>query len=118
MNEELAALGDAIRRIRKSRKISQMAVGELCGLHRTYICDIERGNRNMTFLSLAKVARALGTTTSEIIRHAEGERLLSLKPDSNNGGAPKGPSAKATSLGKLASSCQPRYSERRHRPER
>jgi transcriptional regulator with XRE-family HTH domain len=71
MNEELAALGNAIRRIRKTRNISQMALGELCGLHRSYICDIERGTRNVTFLSLVKLARALSMNASEIVRDAE-----------------------------------------------
>jgi transcriptional regulator with XRE-family HTH domain len=71
MNEELAALGVAIRRVRKTLNISQTTLGELCGLHRTYICAVESGVRNVTFLSLVKLARALNTTVSEIIRDAE-----------------------------------------------
>jgi transcriptional regulator with XRE-family HTH domain len=71
MNQELAALGNAIRQIRKARKISQLDLGEECGLHRTYICDVERGARNITFLSLRKLAKALGLTVSEIIHQSE-----------------------------------------------
>jgi transcriptional regulator with XRE-family HTH domain len=69
-NVELAILGKAIRRVRESRRMSQMAMGEESGLHRTYICDIERGARNVTFLSLLKLAHALGTTVSELTREA------------------------------------------------
>jgi transcriptional regulator with XRE-family HTH domain len=76
VNVELTILGEAIRRIRKSRRMSQMALGEESGLQRTYIGDVERGARNVTFLSLLKLAHALGTTVSELTRDAgSGVRL-------------------------------------------
>lgn len=71
VNVELANLGNAIRRVRKSRKMSQMALGEESGMQRTYICDVERGARNVTFLSLLKLAHALGTTVSELTRDTD-----------------------------------------------
>ena len=89
MNRELQALGDAIRQIRKARKISQVALGTLSGLHRTYICDIERGTRNLTFLNLLKLARALGMTVSEITRQAEVGGPLALEADEEKPSAPK-----------------------------
>jgi transcriptional regulator with XRE-family HTH domain len=97
MNEELAALGSAVRRFRHARSISQEALGGLSDLHRTYICDIERGARNVSFLSLMKLARALGVTVSEIIRDAEVSRPLPLAIDDSKCTAPEAtPAMRAT----------------------
>ena len=71
MNPELLALGENIRRLRRSLKISQEELAEKCGLHRTYLSDLERGNRNLSFLSLLAVARGLGLTISELTRNIE-----------------------------------------------
>lgn len=48
-----------IRSKRSSIGISQEELADLCGLHRTYIGAIERGERNITVNTLAKVASAL-----------------------------------------------------------
>ena len=71
MTLELASLGDNIRKARQRLKISQDALAERCGLHRTYITDIERGARNVSFGSLLKVAQGLGTTVSELTSNIE-----------------------------------------------
>jgi len=71
MNPELLALGENIRRLRRSLKISQEELAEKCELHRTYLSDLERGNRNLSFLSLLAVARGLGLTISELTRNVE-----------------------------------------------
>ena len=48
MQEEIrVAYGKAVRTIRQDKKISQEELGDLCGLHRTYISDIELGKRNV-----------------------------------------------------------------------
>lgn len=45
MQEEIrVAYGKAVRAIRQDKKISQEELGDLCGLHRTYISDIELGS--------------------------------------------------------------------------
>ena len=107
MNNELQALGDAIRRVRKARKISQEALSTLCGLHRTYICDIERGTRNLTFLNLLKLARALGMTVSEITHQAEGGGPLALEANEEKCSAPKASIATPAAERKSASSYRP-----------
>jgi len=71
MNNELAALGRNIRRVRKRLELSQEAMAEKCGLHRTYISDIERGNRNPSFSSLVMMSRGLGLTVSELTKNIE-----------------------------------------------
>jgi CheY-like chemotaxis protein len=61
--------------------ISQEELGGRAGLHRTYICDIERGARNVSLESIEKLARALEISVA---------RLFSYEPTS---GVPKDQSA-------------------------
>ena len=79
MNTELAILGKNVRRFRQNREISQEALANECGLHRTYVSDVERGARNVSFYSLLKLARGLGTTISELTRNVESGVCTRLK---------------------------------------
>jgi len=80
MSVEITNFGANVRKARQNRKISQEALAELCDLHRTYICDIERGARNLSLLSIVKIARALGVTTSELTVNVELDLHASLEP--------------------------------------
>ncbi len=51
--------GEVVRKIRMEQNISQEELGYLCGLHRTYISDIERGIRNVSLDNIEKIAKAL-----------------------------------------------------------
>ncbi len=55
------AFAQALRRIRSDMGLSQEALGELCGLHRTYIGSVERGERNIAIDNIEKIALALKT---------------------------------------------------------
>ena len=67
----LAAVGQAIRGFRLKLGISQEALGYKAGLHRTYVSDVERGQRNPTAVTLRVLALSMGTESSEILRVAE-----------------------------------------------
>lgn len=57
-----------IRRLRLHRRWSQEDFAARCGLHRTYIGAIERGERNITINTLARIARALGTAPGALLQ--------------------------------------------------
>lgn len=61
-------LGDRVRVRRKAIGVSQEKLGELCGLHRTYIGQIERGEVNCTINNLLRLAEGLGVDVSELVR--------------------------------------------------
>jgi transcriptional regulator with XRE-family HTH domain len=62
----LRRLGLRIRRLREKTNISQETLGQIAGLHRTYIGAIERGERNPSVLSLKKIADALKVTLGDL----------------------------------------------------
>ena len=56
INEEV---GFNIRRIREERGLSQEELAALAGLHRAYVGQIERGEKNIGLKNLEKIAKAL-----------------------------------------------------------
>lgn len=56
INEEV---GFNIRIIRQERGLTQEELGALAGLHRAYIGQIERGEKNIGLRNLEKIANAL-----------------------------------------------------------
>ena len=46
-------------------------LAELCGLHRTYISDIERCNRNVSIDNIEKIANSLHITASDLLKERE-----------------------------------------------
>lgn len=64
----LAALGQNVRRRREARELTQEKLAERAGLDPTYISGIERGLRNPGIKNVAKLAKALGFTTAELVK--------------------------------------------------
>lgn len=71
MQPDRRSLGSAIRRRREQLRLSQEALAERACVHRTYVGGVERGERNITVVTLAKFADALKTQASTILRDAE-----------------------------------------------
>ena len=67
MSDIRKKIGNKIREIRKQRGFSQEELAFRCGLHRTYISDIERGDRNVSIKNIEKIANALKVKPSKLL---------------------------------------------------
>ena len=64
----LIALGQNVRQTRETKQLTQEKLAEFAGLDPTYISGIERGLRNPGIKNVARIAKALGLTTSELCK--------------------------------------------------
>jgi transcriptional regulator with XRE-family HTH domain len=66
-SSELVALGRTIRHLRLAQGLSQEDLAERCKMHRTYIGGIERGERNVSFGNLLKLADGLEVNPARLL---------------------------------------------------
>jgi len=59
--------GTEVRRIRTQRGLSQEKLAFEAGLHRTYISQVEGGNRNISLINIYRLAAALGVKAKELL---------------------------------------------------
>lgn len=67
----LTALGQRIRDLRAKQGYSQESFADSIGVHRTFIGTIERGESNLSFHNLVRIATALGVTLSQLLSGIE-----------------------------------------------
>lgn len=60
--------GTNVRNYRTEKEISQEKFAELCGLHRTYISDIECFRRSISLDNIQKIADALDIETYKLFK--------------------------------------------------
>jgi transcriptional regulator with XRE-family HTH domain len=63
----LKAFGARLRRLRLAAGLSQEELSDKCGLDRTYIGGVERGERNLSLLNIVKIAGALRIPASRLM---------------------------------------------------
>ncbi len=68
---QLIALGKEIRRRREALGLSQDNMAYEHGFSRTYYSAVERGEHNVTFINLLRIAKALKAPLSELIQKIE-----------------------------------------------
>jgi transcriptional regulator with XRE-family HTH domain len=80
-NDILKLVGQRIRSLRKERGLSQEQLGEKGGFHYSYIGQVERGEKNVSLLNLAKISEALEVSLSQLFAYVDGEER---RTDSGN----------------------------------
>jgi transcriptional regulator with XRE-family HTH domain len=58
--------GGRVRELRKEQGLSQEALALVCGLDRTYVGGVERGERNISLVNIYRIAAALGIPVKDL----------------------------------------------------
>ena len=66
----IAALARVIRLRRVALGYSQDSFADHIGMHRSYYAALERGQRNMTLVTLGRVGRGLNSTLAQLFMDA------------------------------------------------
>jgi transcriptional regulator with XRE-family HTH domain len=77
-NPDLVAFGLAIRQRRKALGYSQEGFGDACGIDRSYMGGIERGEHNLALANILKIVQAMKITPSEFFRDLDPDRKFDL----------------------------------------
>ena len=59
MSDVLKVVGNNVKNYRESKGLTQAELADEAELHRNYIATVEKGERNLSILSLQKIADAL-----------------------------------------------------------
>jgi len=66
-SEATRALGERVRTHRNALGLSQEALADRCGVHWTFLGQVERGQRNLRLSNLLKIAAGLGVDPGELV---------------------------------------------------
>jgi len=67
MDDLRRQFGRNVRRLRLRLGLSQEKLALACGLDRTYVGSVERGERNISLINIGKMAEALRITPSDLL---------------------------------------------------
>ena len=67
----LKALGLRIRELRRAQNLSQEGFADKCGVHRTFMGTVERGESNLSFSNILKIASTLGVSLAALFEEVD-----------------------------------------------
>ena len=68
LSPALRTFGERVRARRHKLGKSQEQLADACGLHWTFVGQVERGRRNLSLHNLLKIAEGLGIDPAELVR--------------------------------------------------
>ncbi|TYS68824.1 helix-turn-helix transcriptional regulator [Sutcliffiella horikoshii] len=68
--------GITVRKLRTQKGFSQEVLAERTGLHRTYISDVEQGERNLSLININKFCKALEISLANFFKMMEEEKFI------------------------------------------
>lgn len=72
-NQIKQTFGKTLKSYRLQKKLSQESLAELSQLHRTYISEVERGDRNISLINIFKLCKSLEIETTLFFAKMEEE---------------------------------------------
>ena len=67
----LEQFGVRVRNLRRKARLSQEELADKVGIHRTYIGGVERGERNLGFINILRIADALEISPASLFKGIE-----------------------------------------------
>ncbi len=80
----LLKIGQRIRILRETHNMTQEQLSFKCGLHRTYISSVERGERNIALINLEKILAALQVSLAQFFTDLPDEESETNEPKMGN----------------------------------
>lgn len=78
MSDLLKRIGEKIKESRIKKGLTQEDLAEQAAFHATYIGGVERGERNLTILSLEKIAKGLDCDIRDLLERRQERRYPNL----------------------------------------
>ena len=66
-DERMIAFGKRVREVRKAKGISQERLAEIAGIDRSYMGNIERGEKNITLKKAYEICDALDVEIKDLV---------------------------------------------------
>lgn len=67
-NAPTSVFGQRVRARRMDLGLSQEALAQRAGLHRTYVGSLERGERNVALVNIVRLGKALGVDPGTLVQ--------------------------------------------------
>jgi transcriptional regulator with XRE-family HTH domain len=79
MNLNFKVIGKRVKEFRKSKKLSQEILAEMCNLSTSYISRIESGKKKASLKSLVKIGNILEIPTNILLNGKQDNEFLEYK---------------------------------------